>query len=159
MLDFSRKDKEEQGTQVFWVSLCSFHTLAYEVIICEEDDTSITVGYFTVYEGLLAYLGLPKWLSGKGFVCQCRRLRFDSGSGRSPGVGNSNPLQNSCLENSTNREDWWAAVHRIAKSCTWLSEHACCFIWSWQSHETIILNSKRPRNIPRMTVSEAGLSA
>ena len=43
-------------------------------------------------------------------------------SGRSPGVGNSNPLQYSCLENSTDRGAWWVTVHRVAKSQTRLSE-------------------------------------
>ena len=38
------------------------------------------------------------------------------GSGRSPGVGDDNPLQYSCLENSMNRGAWWAIVHRVAKS-------------------------------------------
>ena len=38
------------------------------------------------------------------------------GSGRSPGEGKSNPLQYSCLENSIDRETWWAKVHDIAKS-------------------------------------------
>ena len=33
------------------------------------------------------------------------------GSGRSPGEGNGNTLQYSCLENSTERGAWWAAVH------------------------------------------------
>ena len=37
-------------------------------------------------------------------------------SGRSPGVGNGNPLQYSCLENSTDRGAWWATVHGITKS-------------------------------------------
>ena len=32
-------------------------------------------------------------------------------SGRSPGVGNHNPLQNSCLGNSMDRGAWWATVH------------------------------------------------
>ena len=35
------------------------------------------------------------------------------GSGRSPGGGNGNPLQYSCLENSMDRGDWQAKVHRI----------------------------------------------
>ena len=39
------------------------------------------------------------------------------GSGRSPGKGNGNPLQYSCLENSKDRGAWWAAVHEVAK--TW----------------------------------------
>ena len=38
------------------------------------------------------------------------------GSGRSPGGGHGNPLQDSCLENPKDRGDWWAIVHRAAKS-------------------------------------------
>jgi len=38
------------------------------------------------------------------------------GSGRSPGVGNGNQLQNSCLENSMDREAWQAASPWTAKS-------------------------------------------
>ena len=37
------------------------------------------------------------------------------GSGRSPGEGNGNPLQYSCLENPMDQEVWWAAVHRGRK--------------------------------------------
>ena len=40
------------------------------------------------------------------------------GSGRSPGGGNGNPLQYSCLENSMNRGAWRVVVHGIAKSDT-----------------------------------------
>ena len=39
-----------------------------------------------------------------------------SGSGRSPGVGNDNPLQYSCLENPKDRGAWRATVHGVAKS-------------------------------------------
>ena len=41
-----------------------------------------------------------------------------SGLGRSPGEGNGNPLQYSCLENPMDRGAWWAMVHGIAKSQT-----------------------------------------
>ena len=40
------------------------------------------------------------------------------GSGRSPGEGNGNPLQYSCLENPMGGGAWWAAVHGVAKSRT-----------------------------------------
>ena len=40
------------------------------------------------------------------------------GSGRSPGEGNGNPLQYSCLENSVDRGAWQATVHGVAKSQT-----------------------------------------
>ena len=48
------------------------------------------------------------------------------GSGRSPGGGHENPLQDSCLENSMDRGTWCAAVHKVAQSQTrlkWLSMH------------------------------------
>ena len=38
------------------------------------------------------------------------------GSGRSPGVGNGNPLQYSCLGNPIDRGAWQAIVHRVANS-------------------------------------------
>ena len=40
------------------------------------------------------------------------------GSGRSPGGGNSNLLQYTCLENPTDRGAWWATVHGFAKGRT-----------------------------------------
>ena len=44
------------------------------------------------------------------------------GLGRSPGEGNGNPLQYSCLENPMDRGAWWATVHGVAKNQTWLSD-------------------------------------
>ena len=43
------------------------------------------------------------------------------GWGRSPGVGNGNPLQYYCLENSMDGGTWWATVHRVTKNQTRLS--------------------------------------
>ena len=45
-----------------------------------------------------------------------------SGLGRSPGEGNGNPLQYSCLENPRDRGAWRATVHRVAKSRTRLKQ-------------------------------------
>ena len=46
----------------------------------------------------------------------------DSGSipglGRSPGEGDGNTLQYSCLENPLDRGAWWATVHRVTRSLT-----------------------------------------
>ena len=44
------------------------------------------------------------------------------GSGRSPGEGNSNPLQFSCLGNHMDRENWRATLHGFTKSWTELSD-------------------------------------
>ena len=43
------------------------------------------------------------------------------GPGRSPGVGNGNPLQDSCLENSMDGRHWWATIHGASRSQTRLS--------------------------------------
>ena len=53
------------------------------------------------------------------------------GSGRSPGEGNGNPLQCSCLENPMDRGAWRAMVHVMVKSQTglkWLGSQTC--LWS-----------------------------
>ena len=42
------------------------------------------------------------------------------GLGRSPGGGHGNPLHYSCLENPRDRGAWWATVHGVTKSQTWL---------------------------------------
>ena len=50
------------------------------------------------------------------------------GSESSPGEGNGNPLQYSCLENSIDREARQTTVHGVAKSQTQLSTHTCIII-------------------------------
>ena len=59
-----------------------------------------------------------RWLSGKESACQAGDVGSIPGSGRFPGVGNGNPLQYSCLEDSIDRGAWQATVHGMAKSWT-----------------------------------------
>ena len=49
------------------------------------------------------------------------------GLGRSPGEGNGNPLQYSCLENPMDGGAWWAIVHGVAKSRTLVSDFTFTF--------------------------------
>ena len=58
----------------------------------------------------------------KASACNAGDLGPVPGSGRSPGEGNGNPLQYSCLENPMDGGAWWATVHRVAKSQTRLSD-------------------------------------
>ena len=60
----------------------------------------------------------PGGTEGKESACSVEDLGSISGSRRSPGEGNGNPLQYSCLENSMDRGAWWATVHGVRRSQT-----------------------------------------
>ena len=57
----------------------------------------------------------------------------------SPGEGNGNPLQYSCLWNPMDRRAWWATVRKVAKSRTRLSD----FTFSLQCHSMILTKINR----------------
>ena len=68
--------------------------------------------------GLLMEKRAPRRLSGKESACNAGDtgdVGSIPGSGRSPGEGNGNPLQYSCLENPMNRGAWWATVHAVGQ--------------------------------------------
>ena len=74
-------------------------------------------------------MGFPGNSDGKESACNAGNLDLIPGSGRSPGEGNGNPLQYSCLENPMHRGAWRATVHGVAKSRTrlkQLSSHVKC---------------------------------
>ena len=63
----------------------------------------------------------PPWrCSGEEPTCHCRRRGLGLWAGRSPGEGNDNPLQDSCLGNLMDRGAWRATVYGVAKSQTGL---------------------------------------
>ena len=70
---------------------------------------------------------------GKESACSARDLGLIPALGRSPGEGNSNPLQYSCLENPMDIEAWWATVHGVSKSQTQLN--------NWAYKETVQFSS------------------
>ena len=76
-------------------------------------------------------MGFPGGANGKKSACSAGDLGLTPGLGRSPGKGNDNPLQHSCLENPMDKGAWWATVHRIAESETaerlTLSLHSCIY--------------------------------
>ena len=63
----------------------------------------------TFNEVYTAYMGLPWWLRGNESACNAGDPGSVPGSGRSPGRGNGNPLQYSCLENRMDRGAWRAS--------------------------------------------------
>ena len=60
----------------------------------------------------------PDGSDSKESSCNVGDLGSIPGWGKSPGGGNGNPLQCSCLENSMDKGAWWATVHGVAKSQT-----------------------------------------
>ena len=58
----------------------------------------------------MSHLTLSDGSVGKEFTCNAGATDSIPGSGRSPGGGNGNPLQYSCLENPVDRGAWWATV-------------------------------------------------
>ena len=66
--------------------------------------------YISLWVSLVAVVKNPS-------TCQCRRQRFDPSVGKTPGGGNGNPVQYSCLGNPMDREAWWATVHVGYSSC------------------------------------------
>ena len=99
------------------IMLLSLYILEYESFPC--------LLIFIYRKGNFWYqssIGFPRCF-GKGPDCQCRRpkrLGSDLWLERSPGGGDGNPLQYSCLENPMDSGAWPATVHRVTKSRTWL---------------------------------------
>ena len=66
----------------------------------------------------LVILSFPGGSDGKESAWNSEDLGSIPASGRSPGEGNSNPLQYSYLENPTDGRAWQAPVHGVTKSLT-----------------------------------------
>ena len=60
-------------------------------------------------------MGFFGGLGGKESACSAEDPGSVPESGRSPGEGNGNPLQYSCLENPMDRVAWWATVHGVSR--------------------------------------------
>ena len=98
----------------------------------------------------LLLLGFPGGSNGKESVCNAGDLDWIPGPGRSPGEGNGNPLQYSCLENSMDRGVLWAIIHGVTKSWTWLSDwqahiRICIFIYLYMHILLTMLKEKKCR--------------
>ena len=84
--------------------------------------------------------GFPGGSEVKASACNAGDLGSIPGSGRSPGEGNGNPLQYSCLGNPMDREAWWPTVHGVAKSWTLLSDFTHSPTHSLTQQPELILN-------------------
>ena len=78
-------------------------------------------------KGAQRNISFPGGSDGKASAYNAGDLGLIPRSGRSPGEGKGNPLQYSCLENLMDGGDWWATVHRVAKSRTGVSDFTFTF--------------------------------
>ena len=108
-------------SHAYWPSVCLLWRnvyLGFLLIVW------LGVWYYTVWAVHIFWKLIPYWDSLVAKMVEFVSNVGDPGSvpglGRSPGKGNSNPLQYSCLENLMDGGAWWATVHRVAKSRTWL---------------------------------------
>ena len=79
-----------------------------------------------IYIYIYIYM-FPRWHSGKESPVNAggnvRDVGLIHGLGRSSGGWHGNPLQYSCLGNSTDTGAWWATIHGVAKGWTRLSDY------------------------------------
>jgi len=77
-----------------------------------------SISRVTIYCFLIHDKGFPGDSDSKESACNAGDLGLIPGLERSPGEGNGNPLQYSCLENSMHRVACRAAVHGVTESDT-----------------------------------------
>ena len=75
-------------------------------------------GFIKDYTVLLGFRGGASVKNPPANAGDIRDVGLIPGLGRSPGGGDDNPLQHSCLENPMDRGGWWAMAHRVEKSLT-----------------------------------------
>ena len=115
------------------------------VIFLQKDFILVQLSYLIsgLYSDFLLWgssvsVRLPWWLRRQiqalpaGSACSARDLSSIPGSRISPGEGNSNPLQYTCLENSMDGGGWWVTVHGVTKSWTRLNYFTFFFLSQYQ---------------------------
>ena len=84
---------------------------------------------YCIFQFHYFYLVFPGDSGIKNLPANAGDVALIPGSGISPGRGNGNLLQYSCLENSMDRGAWWATVYGVTKSQTQLSTHTHTFLF------------------------------
>ena len=85
---------------------------------CDLKAESFFFFFFFFFKVFICSFGFPGDSDGKESACNAGNQGSIPELGRSPGEGNGNPLQYSCLANSTDGGAWWAPVHGVARSGT-----------------------------------------
>ena len=112
-----REEPEKAGSGSFWKE----NGLSYSVVVKENRGQSSAhselIAHFT-----FLFLGFPGGSGSKESACNVGDMGSIPGLGRSPGEGNGNPFQYSCLGNPMDRGAWQASLHEVKKNQTGLSD-------------------------------------
>ena len=107
-------------------TFCFFnHSKCFSCVFCVVSpclDSSVFWGHISVFLSLTLLKDFPGGSDSKESACNAGDPDSVPGLVRSPGEGNGNPLQYSCLETPMDREAWWATVRWVPKSWAVLSE-------------------------------------
>jgi len=111
MIDFINYNGEEYEKEYMCVNHFIVHSNQYN---------NVNQLYFSLQKWpILCYVNLisrlPWWFSSEESTCNAGDMGLTLGSGRSPGEGNGNPLQYSCLGNPMDRGACWATLHEVTK--------------------------------------------
>ena len=108
--------------QLYIAYMCIVYIFTHFIIV----HWHLVLGLNNIYSCFICIsvelLGFPGGSEVKASACNAGDLGSIPGSGRSPGEGNGNPLQYSCLENPMGGGAWWVTVHGVAKSRTRLND-------------------------------------
>ena len=124
-LFFSGGSKVKSVFLLFWTWRDFLYSLASSIFQVSNGWSVISHYTCSLFECeflLPSFGGFLGGSDGQESACNAGYTGLVPGLGRFPGEGNGNPLQYSCLENSMDRGAWWATVHGVAKSRTWLSD-------------------------------------
>ena len=117
------------------VHWCFFHSLtivnnaAMNLEVCFKFMFTFIFSYIYPKVKFLGHNGFPGGSEVKASACKAGDPGSIPGSRGSPGEGNRNPLQYSCLENPMGGGAWWATVHGVAQSRTRLSDFHSLRYW------------------------------
>ena len=109
----SQSPKRESLLTAFWVSFQKY-SIIFKKFLHKQEHTLHTTPCLAFFGVCIS--GLSRWLSGKESVCQAGNSSLIPGLGRSPGEGNGDPLQYSCLGNPMDRRAWQATNPRGHKT-------------------------------------------
>ena len=156
---------------ILWASLYSTWNYTQYLVATykgekSEKESSCVYGWVCMcvcaYVSVYLFMGFFSDSDSKESACNVKGLGSIPGLGRSPGEGNENPLQYSCLENPMDQGAWWVTAHGVAKIDTtnWATEKQQCLFWGkcwsfWQicplfyllvsvERETLVVTCSRP---------------